>query len=208
MSGPAPIPKLRMSSTERRSSIVQAAIGLFAQTGFRGTTTKQLAQAIGVSEPVLYMHFATKRDLYTAIIESLAVGHTDPSQELNAIYSLKDDEAVFLKLAQVMFEWHTNYPERIRILLYSALEGHELAEIFNQSQVVPFLNAFSGYIQSRIEEGLFRKMDPLLAARSFCGMVGHYAQHIVVFRQPESEECRQKALHEMVQIFLYGVKQA
>ncbi len=65
-------PKHRMPSGERRVAIVNAAIRLFSQNGFRGTTTKQLAQAVGVSEPVLYMHFATKSELYSAIIENLA----------------------------------------------------------------------------------------------------------------------------------------
>ena len=61
-------PKPRMSSEERRAAIVHAACRLFAERGFRGTTTRELAAAVGVTEPVLYEHFRTKRDLYSAII--------------------------------------------------------------------------------------------------------------------------------------------
>ena len=61
-------PKPRMSSEERRAAIIHAACRLFAEKGFRGTTTRELAAAVGVTEPVLYEHFRTKRDLYSAII--------------------------------------------------------------------------------------------------------------------------------------------
>ena len=57
------ISKPRLTSEERRASIVEAACKLFADKGFRGTTTRELAAAVGVSEPILYEHFKTTRDL-------------------------------------------------------------------------------------------------------------------------------------------------
>src|SRR5574341_482023 len=60
----------RMPGEERRAAIAAAAVRLFAERGFRGATTRELAAAAGVTEPVLYQHFKTKRDLYGAIIES------------------------------------------------------------------------------------------------------------------------------------------
>ena len=59
-----------MTATERRAAIIQAAMKLFSERGFRGTTTREIASAVGVSEPVLYQHFPSKGDLYTAIIET------------------------------------------------------------------------------------------------------------------------------------------
>ena len=63
-----------MKSDERRDAIVHSAIHLFAEKGFRGATTRELAAAAGVTEPVLYQHFRTKSDLYSAIIEAKAGG--------------------------------------------------------------------------------------------------------------------------------------
>jgi AcrR family transcriptional regulator len=65
-----PPPKSRLSSEERKRVIVEAAIQLFSERGFQGTTTRELAAAAGVTEPVLYQHFETKRDLYSALIET------------------------------------------------------------------------------------------------------------------------------------------
>ena len=61
---------IRLSSQQRRSAILGTAIRLFAERGFRGVTTRELAAAVGVSEPVLYQHFPSKKELYSAIIEA------------------------------------------------------------------------------------------------------------------------------------------
>ncbi|HEX9962000.1 MAG TPA: helix-turn-helix domain-containing protein, partial [Pyrinomonadaceae bacterium] len=60
---------VRMSGDERRSQILQIAIKLFSQNGFRGTTTKEIARAAGVSEAMVFRHFATKDELYHAILD-------------------------------------------------------------------------------------------------------------------------------------------
>ncbi len=57
----------RLSRDARRKLIVSAAIPLFAKKGFRGTTTKELAAAAGVSEALLYKHFPSKDSMYEEI---------------------------------------------------------------------------------------------------------------------------------------------
>ena len=66
------MPKVRrLSSEERRDSILKAARVVFAENGFRGTTTKALAEAAGVSEALLFQHFPTKEALYAAMLSTL-----------------------------------------------------------------------------------------------------------------------------------------
>ncbi len=59
----------RMPAAERRRHLVETAIRLFTEGSYRGTTTAEIAHAAGVSEPILYRHFASKRDLYLAALE-------------------------------------------------------------------------------------------------------------------------------------------
>jgi AcrR family transcriptional regulator len=58
-----------MPAAERRRHLVETAIRLFTEGSYRGTTTAEIARAAGVSEPILYRHFASKRDLYLAALE-------------------------------------------------------------------------------------------------------------------------------------------
>ena len=61
------MPAKRLNCSERKAAIVKAALPLFARNGFSSTTTKQLAQAAGVSEALLYKHFPSKELLYGEI---------------------------------------------------------------------------------------------------------------------------------------------
>jgi AcrR family transcriptional regulator len=57
-----------MPAAERRRCIVDAALPAFARSSYRGVTTAEIARAVGVSEPILYRHFPSKRDLYLACV--------------------------------------------------------------------------------------------------------------------------------------------
>jgi AcrR family transcriptional regulator len=60
---------VRLPATERRQAIIDAAVRVFSDGSYRGVTTAEIARAAGVSEPILYRHFASKRDLYLAAVE-------------------------------------------------------------------------------------------------------------------------------------------
>ena len=59
----------RLPAAERRQALVDTALRVFAEGSYRGTTTAEIAREAGVSEPILYRHFASKRDLYLACID-------------------------------------------------------------------------------------------------------------------------------------------
>src|ERR1700744_505412 len=64
----------RLDSDERRKAIVRAAVPLFARKGFTGTTTRELAEAAGISEALLFRHFPSKQWLYREILRLGWVG--------------------------------------------------------------------------------------------------------------------------------------
>jgi AcrR family transcriptional regulator len=64
----------RLSADERRQAIVEAVKGVFAEKGFDGTTTRELASIAGVSEALLYKHFPSKESLYAAMLDACAKG--------------------------------------------------------------------------------------------------------------------------------------
>ena len=58
-----------MPAAERRLSLIETAIRVFSEGSYRGTTTAEIARAAGISEPILYRHFGSKRDLYLAALD-------------------------------------------------------------------------------------------------------------------------------------------
>src|SRR5580765_8807588 len=64
----------RLSAVARKEAIVEAVQDVFAEKGFDGTTTRELARAAGVSEALLYKHFPSKESLYGAMLDACAEG--------------------------------------------------------------------------------------------------------------------------------------
>jgi AcrR family transcriptional regulator len=59
----------RLPAEERKAAVLECACGIFSAGSYRGTTTAEIAREAGVTEPVLYRHFASKRSLYLAVLE-------------------------------------------------------------------------------------------------------------------------------------------
>src|SRR5580765_5745985 len=59
----------RLPAEERRALLLETACRVFSRGSYRGVTTAEIAREAGVTEPVLYRHFASKRDLYFACID-------------------------------------------------------------------------------------------------------------------------------------------
>src|SRR5213078_282541 len=148
----------RMAGEERRLQLVLVAMRLFSQRGFRGTTTKEIAAAAGVSEAMVFRHFATKEELYSAILDHKACVHEtmDPLQVVAEAVARKDDAALFEGLALDALNQHDCDPEFHRLLLHSALEEHELAQMFWEKFVKRVYRTLRAYIRERQREGAMK----------------------------------------------------
>ncbi|MDX6452727.1 MAG: hypothetical protein QOH16_2776 [Gaiellaceae bacterium] len=61
--------KQRLSAEARRAAVLDTACRVFSRSSYRGTTTAEIAREAGISEPILYRHFGSKRDLYLACLD-------------------------------------------------------------------------------------------------------------------------------------------
>jgi AcrR family transcriptional regulator len=197
---------LRTSGHERRRLIVEAAAALFSRQGFNGTTTREVAKAAGVSEATIFKHFATKEELYRAIIEAKA----QTQQLLGAVGPLVGggNEADLLKvLAREMITRTLADPTLMRLLLFSALEGHALSELFFRRRMQAVDEFLSEYIAQRIAAGTIRWVDPAQAAWNFIGMVVQYLLLRELFQQKAPPHITvEQAVDDIVTTFLQGVR--
>jgi AcrR family transcriptional regulator len=177
----------RMSGDERREQILNTAVELFSQHGFKGTTTKQIAAAAGVSEAMVFRHFATKDELYAAIINSKACSDGtsrfpwDGNTAVLQAIEKNDDHAFFSGVALAALDKHQEDVAFMRLLIYSALEEHDLAERFFHEFVEEVYEFIGGYIAKRQKDGAFRRMDPRVAVRSFLGMLIHHSLNNILW---------------------------
>lgn len=195
--------KRKASRQERQAGIIAAAAALFARRGFTGATTKAIARTAGCSEALVFKYFPTKRALYAAILaEKVPLGEMMVAVEDAA--KKKDDRLVFTTLARHRIRRNAD-PTLLRLLLFSALEGHELSKMFFKNQHRVFYDYLAAYIEQRTRDGAFRRVDPLLGARSFMGLIAHHRllhELFGVALHRSQEEC----IESYVSLFLNGIQ--
>lgn len=206
-----PVVASRMAGEERRLQILRVAISLFAKKGFRGTTTKEIAQAAGVSEAMVFRHFATKDELYKAILDhkacasgSLDLCHTETVMDAIA---RKDDRAVFEGLGLALLRHHEHDTEFIGLLMHSALEGHELAQMFWERNVLQMYDFLRSYLTERQRDGAIREVDPGIIVRAFVGMIIHHSVSNSLWDRKRRllDISNETAAREFTEILLRGI---
>jgi TetR/AcrR family transcriptional regulator len=85
--------RTRLPAEERRAAVLEAASAIFCRGTYRSTTTAEIAKQAGVTEPVLYRHFASKRDLYLACLED---AWEDTRQMWDGAVAAEPDPALWL----------------------------------------------------------------------------------------------------------------
>jgi AcrR family transcriptional regulator len=206
---PTPLAGVRMAGEERRQQIVRIAMKLFSQRGFRGTTTKEIAQAAGISEAMVFRHFATKEELYAAILDDKACAGemTRMCEMVAGAVERGDDRAVFKSLATAMLQHHEHDREFLRLLLFSALEGHKLFEMFQNKNVREMAQYLCSYISERQRAGALRSVEPMVAGRAFIGMIVYHSLVTTLFDKSRDllDMTSDRAAHEYTEIFLRGI---
>ncbi|CAN5584619.1 TetR/AcrR family transcriptional regulator [soil metagenome] len=208
-------PVSRMKGDARREQILQTAVDLFSQRGFKGTTTKEIARAAGVSEAMVFRHFATKDELYKAILDNKGcddgVRHFpwDKNEALKRAIEQKDDFAVFYNIAFDALNKHQEDVGFMRLLFYSALEEHELAHRFFNEFISRIYDFIGGYIKTRQQDGAMREMDERIVVRSFLGMLIHHSLNNILWDKKRViiDISNEVAAKNFAEILLKGVSQ-
>ena len=92
----------------------------------------------------------------------------------------------------------------MRLILFSALESHELSDMFFQNHIRHFYDVLASYIEQRIEDGAFQPVEPMVAARAFMGMLIYHRLLTVLFRASLPQE-PQEIVYTFVTVFMKGL---
>jgi len=206
---PNPLPpseaRPRPRADERRAQILREAAGCFGTRGFAGTTTRDIAGRVGITEAALYRYFPGKEAIYAAILDE-RIGSPDLLEPIEPLAAAGRDREVFTELALALIRSVEADPSLLRLLLYAGLEGHEMAHPFHERRVRRLRDFLTRYIARRSHEGAFRGVDPSLGARAFIGMVvDHLIVRQVFGQRDEYPQPPDQVAATFVSIFLDGI---
>lgn len=202
-----------MSGDDRRRQILQTAVHLFSTYGFRGTTTRKIAEAAGVSEAMVFKHFSTKEDLYGAILHEKACeegSHRfpwDSNEPLKEAIKNKDDFGVFYHIALHAMNKQQKDVGFMRLMFFSALEDHDLAERFFTEFVSKVYDFIGGYVAERQNDGAMREVNPRVVVRAFIGMILHHSLNNILWDKKQTllKISNEEAAQNFAEIILHGV---
>jgi AcrR family transcriptional regulator len=199
-------PQLRVSAPNRKRQILAVATQLFARQGFSGTTTRQVAERAGVNEALVFRHFPSKEELYWDVLESKIL-EAAPVERIGETLNSSPGLDVFERLAYEILELRAKDDTLSRLMLFSGLENHALAQRFFGMHVANYYDRLADHIESLMNDGLLRRADPLLAARGFLGMVVYHSWIQDVFGGKHFRDYSlQEASRTMAEIWLEGMR--
>lgn len=206
-------PSARMTGDKRREQILQTAVDLFSQRGFRGTTTKEIARVSGISEAMVFRHFATKDALYQAILDNKGCQDGvkkfpwEENEILKKALADKDDYTVCYQIALDSLNKHSADVGFMRLLFYSALEEHDLAERFFNQFVERIYQYIGEYIAMRQQDGAMREINPRIVVRAFMGMLIHHSLNNILWDKKRNllNISNEDAAKNFAEILLRGV---
>lgn len=195
-----------MAKDSKRQEILKSAIELFAKNGFRGTTTRDLATQADVNEAIIFRYFTNKNELYRAILEEKVQQTRDARCQEFELTTAPADARTFLEtFGRRFLERHQNDTSFMRLLLFSALEGHELADMFIASMAER--DPLVAFLERSMDDGTFRRMNPRLAAHAFVGMFVSFVQLQEIFGRSKTRSFDpDEVVQTFVSIFLAGMK--
>jgi AcrR family transcriptional regulator len=206
-----PTPKL--SSEERRAAIIKAVRRVFAEKGFHGTTTRELAEAAGVSEALLFKHFPTKDALYSAMQLSWCSEHAHKAERFKG---LEPSASTLVFLVHILVSKIVNAPTaagdeetlQSRLLLRSLTEDGEFARLFLRGMPTQMMRKIEECLKAALAAGEASDghVRPLVGA--WFGQ--HLAAMLKIYLQPAEPVIdyglsREKLVEQAVWFILRGL---
>jgi TetR/AcrR family fatty acid metabolism transcriptional regulator len=188
---------------DKRERIVEAAIEVFAEKGFRSARISDIAEGAGVADGTIYLYFRNKEDLLLTIFEekmeellralALALeGIASPVEKMRAF-------------ARFHFHQLRTHPALAQVLQVELRQSTRFVRQYRPERLWEYLGVFEGLIRDGQAQGELRAdMDPFLAKWAFFGALDELSIQWVLARNRERFNLEQAA-DQVVEIFLHGL---
>jgi len=197
---------MRLPASDRKKQLLEIAMKLFSEQGFDGTSTREIAEAAGVNEALIFRHFRTKEDLFWAVLSDRVERRGRNRRIRELAKSEGDFREVLVAIAETLLDRTDDDAAVTRLLFYSALRNRELSHRFFRTYGQEKFETLADHIRVGIAAGRLRAVNPAIAARSFLGMIVYHYLVEEVFGVPHAQALSTRELaEELVSIFIEGI---
>ncbi|WP_421925946.1 TetR family transcriptional regulator C-terminal domain-containing protein [Neoaquamicrobium sediminum] len=194
--------------TEKREIILEAALEVFAQHGFRGATIDQIAEAAGMSKPNLLYYFRSKEDIHVTLMQRLLETWLAPLRELDDI---GDPITELRSYIRRKLEMARDYPRESRLFANEILQGAPRVMPMLEGELKELVDEKAQIIRGWMRDGRIVRTDPWHLIFAIWATTQHYADFDVQVRavlgSDRGGEGRfEDAARFLEQLFIDGLK--
>ncbi len=168
-----------------KEKIIDAALELFAEKGYKGASIRAIASKVGIRESAIYNHFKNKEDILDTIVKNFA------SPSLSLLSSDKPIEELALKGKSFLREFAASFKllsyddkseKFFRFVMIELMQNVTIREIFLDTFHKEHLKILSKAFFIMMQEGLIRSSDPMLMAQEFLSPLFFYRMQATLLR--------------------------
>jgi AcrR family transcriptional regulator len=196
-----------MTSVERKSEraqrIVDAAAQLFALQGYHGTTTREIARLVEISENTIFRYFERKEDIFWAALRSRLDGLRLRRELVEGIARSGELEEIVPQLLGQLVDTIVLKPDLLRLLAIAFIELHWKASAVCHESLSPIFSAISQYLAENIKSGRMRQLDPMMVTTALLttGLVLPEFSRVIARSAPAYSDNRE-AVHAYTEFWL------
>lgn len=201
--------KEKSLNTEER--ILNAAIKIFSEKGFSAATTSEIAKEANVAEGTIFRYFPKKKELLHGIVlRAIDIfGKKVIIDELQQVVEANSDKSIEEKIKAIIMnriKIFTEYFPYIKVLLYEIQFHDDIREVFIEKISKNAIKIAKQVVQDGKQKGEIRNIEPLVACRSFIGMVLMMLMQRQFIPSENAFDDIEKEVDIIIDIFINGVK--
>jgi len=177
-------PRTRIQA-RNSAAILEAALDVFSQHGFRGATLDQIAEVAGLSKPNLLYYFPSKEAVHTALLSRLLDTWLDP---LRAMNPEGEPLAEILAYVRRKLELSRDFPRESRLFANEILQGAPRIMPAIEGDLKPLVDSSAAVLTRWMDEGRIARVPPHHLIFSIWALTQHYADFDVQVRAVLGED--------------------
>ena len=188
-----------MSTKEK---ILDAALTLFAENGYNGTSVEQIAKAVGIKAPSLYKHYKSKEDILNALIDLAEARYEEMFGSERNIGKIPESRDEFIKvtMGRISFTMRDPIIKKTRMfLVQEQFRDERTSEVTTRHQLDGVQGMFAKILKGMMDKGLVKEDDPaLLSVELTAPAVLQIAR---ADRQPQCEKAALESIEKHLRHF-------
>ncbi|MBE5794622.1 MAG: TetR/AcrR family transcriptional regulator [Clostridiales bacterium] len=153
-----------------KDRILEEALILFAENGYKGTNLRDLAARLGLSKSALYKHYESKEAIWNALLDKMEAYYAQRFGSMDNLPKTPDSLEEFIQMSMGMIRFTVHDPQIIltrKLLLTEQFHDARVCKLATKHFLEGTANIYAKVFEGMMAKGLLQKQDPAMMAFSF-----------------------------------------